>query len=205
MKSILNPREVCYTCYRPISSCMCEVIHPVDTKTQFIILMHPKEFKHTKNGTGHFTHLSLTNSKLFVGLDFTQHTQINEILDHPNNLCYVLYPSQKSINLNTEHIGDGDKNIVLFLIDSTWPCSRAMLRASSNIDALQKVSFTHTKVSGFGFKEQPKAYCLSTMESTLCVLELLHTQGTECIKESDLEHFLKPFHSMVEYQLSCKL
>jgi DTW domain-containing protein YfiP len=167
--------------------------------------MHPKEFKHTKNGTGHFTHLSLINSKLFVGLDFSQHTQINEILGNPNNLCFVLYPSKESINLNTQRIEHEDKNIVIFLIDSTWPCSRAMLKASPNIDSLNKVSFTHTKVSGFKFKEQPKAYCLSTMESTLCVLELLHLQGTEAIKKSQLEDFLTPFHQMVTYQLNCKL
>jgi DTW domain-containing protein YfiP len=163
--------------------------------------MHPKEFRKTKNGTGHFTNLSLKNCEIFVGIDFTKHKEINKIIDNPNNNCFVLYPSEHSINLNEENIGSDSKNTVLFLIDSTWPCSRAMLSASTNIDALQKVSFTHTKSSAFIFKEQPKAYCLSTMESTLCVLELLNQHKIENISTSKLKHFLKPFNKMVAYQL----
>lgn len=184
---------------------MCAYIIPLETKTRFIILMHPKEFRKTKNGTGHFTHLSLKNSEIYVGIDFSEHRKINEILQNPKNNCFVLYPSKNSINLNEETIGTQDKNTVLFLIDSTWPCSRAMLKASPNIDALQKISFTHTKSSEFIFKEQPKEYCLSTMESTLCVLELLKHHQIENIPQTKFKNFLKPFTKMVEYQLSCNL
>jgi len=196
-------RTVCYHCYRPQTSCMCAHINAIETKTKFVILMHPKEFRKTKNGTGHFTHLSLTNSEMHVGVDFSQNKKINEIIN--NHTCYVLYPSSTSIKLNEQSISKEGKDIVLFLIDSTWPCSRAMLRASPNIDALQKVSFTHTKSSTFIFKEQPQDYCLSTMESTLCVLELLNKHQLENIETKSLENFLSPFHKMVEYQLSCNL
>jgi DTW domain-containing protein YfiP len=167
--------------------------------------MHPKEFRKTKNGTGHFTNLSLKNCEIFVGIDFSEHTEINKIIEHTNNNCFVLYPSEKSINLNEENIEASGKNTVLFLIDSTWPCSRAILSASPNIDALKKVSFTHTKSSAFIFKEQPQAYCLSTMESTLCVLELLNYHKVENISTDKLKHFLTPFHKMVNYQISCNL
>jgi len=196
-------RTVCYKCFRPQSSCMCQHIESIETETRFIILMHPKEFKRTKNGTGHFTHLSLVNSEIHIAVDFSKHTAINKIIDDPSNVCYVLYPHEKSINLNVEPIGQGTKQRVIFLIDSTWPCSRAILTASPNIDALQKVSFTHTEVSGFTFKQQPKEYCLSTMESTLCVLKLLNEHEVEKIAPQKLEGFLKPFEKMVEYQLSC--
>ena len=201
-----HARSICYQCFRPKSSCIYPYITPIKTKTRFVILMHPKEFRKTKNGTGHFTNLSLTNCELRVGIDFTKDKAINEILSDSNNACYVLYPSEQSINLNeesfTHHI---DKNIVLFLIDATWPCSRAMLTASPNLNALAKVSFTHNQSSGFIFKEQPKAYCLSTMESTLCVLELLNQHKVENIPQSQLKSFLKPFEKMVEYQLSCNI
>jgi DTW domain-containing protein YfiP len=167
--------------------------------------MHPKEFRKTKNGTGHFTHLSLTNSEIYVGIDFTNDAKINELITNEKNACYVLYPSDTSINLNKENIGEKKKNTILFLIDSTWPCSRAILRASPNLDRLAKVSFTHTKNSSFTFKEQPNAYCLSTMESTLCVLELLKQHNHETLETKHLENFLAPFKKMVEYQLSCNL
>jgi len=184
---------------------MCSYITPIETKTRFIILMHPKEFRKTKNGTGHFTNRSLTNCEIHVGIDFTKDKAINKILGDSSNACYVLYPSKQSINLNEQSIEQSDKTIVLFLIDATWPCSRAMLTASPNLDALTKISFTHSKSSGFVFKEQPKEYCLSTIESTLCVLELLNQYRIENLSQSQLKGFLKPFEKMVEYQLSCNL
>jgi len=166
--------------------------------------MHPKEFKKTKNGTGHFTNLSLDNCEIHVGVDFSQNDAINAIIDNPENTCYVLYPSEKSINLNESTIGNKDKNTVLFLIDSTWPCSRSILAHSPNIASLAKVSFTHTKVSGFTFKQQPQDYCLSTMESTLCVLELLNQHQLETLEQKSLDTFLLPFEKMVSYQMSCE-
>jgi DTW domain-containing protein YfiP len=164
--------------------------------------MHPKEFRRTKNGTGHFTNLSLSNCEIHMGVDFSKNRVINEIIDNPKNACYVLYPALNSINLNKQNIKKNHKNSVIFLIDSTWPCSRKILASSPNIDNLQKVSFTHSKISAFKFKEQPQEYCLSTMESTLCVLELLNESGTESIDSKKLANFLLPFEKMVEYQLS---
>jgi DTW domain-containing protein YfiP len=177
---------------------MCGFIKSRKTNTRFVILMHPKEFRKTKNGTGHFTNLSLKNCELHVGVDFTQYKVINNILNDPKNHCYVLYPSKNSINLNSQKIGSPQKQTVIFLIDSTWPCSRAMLKQSPNINTLEKVSFTHSKSSAFKFKEQPNEYCLSTMESTLCLLELLNEHKLE---ELELEDFLLPFEKMVEYQV----
>lgn len=109
MDNITHIRQRCYTCYRPQTSCMCKYINPIDTNTQFIILMHPKEFKKTKNGTGHFTHISLKNSKLFIGIDFTNHKEINSIINNKQNNCFVLYPHQNSIKLNNQTIQQNNK------------------------------------------------------------------------------------------------
>lgn len=196
-------RSICYSCYRPQTSCMCAYITPIETKTRFVLLMHPKEFRKTKNGTGHFTNLSLENCEIHVGVNFSKNDAVNAIIDDPNNNCYVIYPSQTSINLNESTIGSEDQNTVLFLIDSTWPCSRSILSHSPNVASLEKVSFTHTKVSGFTFKQQPKDYCLSTIESTFCVLELLNQHRLEALTQKNLEGFLLPFEKMVSYQLSC--
>ena len=102
-------RTLCYECYRPKTSCMCSFITAIKTDTRFVILMHPKEFRKTKNGTGHFTNLSLTQCELHVGIDFTEHTAINAIINDPSNLCYTLYPHENSINLNEASIGEAKK------------------------------------------------------------------------------------------------
>ena len=200
-----NPslREKCYTCFRPKSSCMCEYIKPISTKTKFIILMHTHEFKKIKNGTGHFTHLSLENSELYVGVEFANHKAVNALIDDENNNCYVLYPSQESLVLNTRPFPKIGKQNIVFLIDSTWHNATKLLRDSPNVQNLPKVSFEHTKNSEFKIKEQPMDLCLSTIESTLCVLELLTLNGDEGLSSSELDGFLEPFRKMVEYQLKC--
>lgn len=196
-------RTTCYSCYRPMSLCLCSTVKPILTNTKFVILMHPKEFKKTKNGTGHLTHLSLPNSELFVEVDFTCHTAVNAIIENNENLCYVLYPGKESLPLNAQKIETLGKQLVIFIIDGTWPCSVKMLRLSRNLQSLPKLSFTHTKSSQFQIKEQPKDFCLSTIESTLTILELLNSHKLETIEKEGFECFLDPFLAMVEYQIQC--
>jgi DTW domain-containing protein YfiP len=194
-------REICYKCYRPKSSCICEfIVDPIKTQTKFVILMHPKEFRKTKNGTGHMTNNSLQNCELHIGIDFTNHKRVNELLNDKNYEPYVLYPDINSIKLNTQKLPSEKKSLV-FIIDSTWPCSKKMLRLSTNLQNLKKISFEHDKSSQFKIKTQPNQYCLSTIESTLCVLEQLNFQNTETITSKSLENFLIPFEKMVNYQV----
>ncbi|MCK9454093.1 MAG: tRNA-uridine aminocarboxypropyltransferase [Sulfurimonas sp.] len=205
MQTLYGDRERCYSCYRPKSSCMCKHVHEVETRTKFVILMHPKEFKKVKNGTGHLTHLSLKNSKLFVGIDFTNHNEINSIIK--TSQSYILYPSKDAINISKENLQNGSldvkKDIAIFIIDSTWACSLKMLKESKNLHTLKHISFDNKKLSEFKIKEQPREYCLSTIESTLSVLELLHRDKIENLSKNDFERFLNPFYKMVEYQMEC--
>ena len=197
MKINFVDREKCYKCYRPVSSCMCEHVHNVKTKTKFIVLMHPKEFKKVKNGTGHLTHLALQNSELFVGIDFTNHKKINEIIKEYDS--FVLYPSKDALNISHTNPHE-KKDMAVFIIDSTWACSMKMLRESKNLKALRHISFDSTKLSQFKIKQQPAEYCLSTIESTLSVLELLNMHNIENLNKDDLNKFLNPFEKMIEYQ-----
>ena len=196
-------REICYKCYRPKSSCICEfIVDPIKTQTKFVILMHPKEFRKTKNGTGHMTNNSLQNCELHIGIDFTNHKRVNELLNDKNYEPYVLYPDINSIKLNTQKL-PSEKKALVFIIDSTWPCSKKMLRLSTNLQNLKKISFEHDKSSQFKIKTQPNQYCLSTIESTLCVLEQLNNHNIENISSKSLEKFLTPFEEMVKYQVKC--
>ena len=200
---IKNQREICYKCYRPKTSCICEhLINPISTNTKFVILMHPKEFRKTKNGTGHMTNNSLENCELYVGIDFTNHKRVNELLNNKTYEAFILYPDVNSIKLNTQKLPN-EKKALIFIIDSTWPCSKKILRLSTNLHNLRKVSFEHDKSSQFKIKTQPNQYCLSTIESTLCLLEQLNLQNIENIPSKSLENFLKPFEQMVDYQVKC--
>jgi len=199
---MINIREYCYDCNRAKESCVCAFIKPFYTNTKFIFLMHPKEYKKTKNNTGKITHQSLLNSKIFVGIDFSHNKEINSIINDSQNACFILYPGSDSINLNKNTL-DNKKQKVIFLIDSTWACSKKMLRVSKNLHSLKKISFDHDKSSQFKIKTQPNKHCLSTIESTLCVIEELNKKDVENIEDKYLEEFLNPFSKMVDYQIDC--
>jgi len=141
-----------------------------------------------------------------MGIDFSDNARINEIIEAYES--FILYPSSHAINLSHQnplaetslHV---KKPMAIFLIDSTWACSLKMMRESKNLHALAHISFDSTKRSEFKIKEQPLEYCLSTIESTLTVLELLSQWQIETIKHEQLEAFLTPFHAMIHYQLVC--
>jgi len=199
MKTIYGDREKCYKCYRPTSSCMCEYIEAFDTDTKFVILMHPKEFKKVKNNTGHFTRQSLKNSELFVGVDFSNHRRINEIIS--SHQSFILFPSSDAINLTKENPKDTtSKKMAIFLIDSTWACTTKMFTQSKNLQKLKHLSFDTSRVSQYQIKQQPQENYLSTIESTLVVLELLNNLKIESIERNNLSNFLNPFINMIKYQ-----
>jgi DTW domain-containing protein YfiP len=166
--------------------------------------MHPKEFKKVKNNTGFFTHQSLSNSELFIGIDFTNNSRINEIIE--THESFILFPSKDAINLtkqNPERLFTNSKSMAIFLMDSTWACTNKMFQESKNLQKLQHMSFESSRTSEYKIKEQPQANYLSTIESTLEVLELLNFWHVEKIEQESLDMFLNPFHKMVEYQLEC--
>lgn len=187
---------------RPVSTCICEHIAPIQTRTHFVILMHPKEYKKQKNGTGHMTQLQLENSEIIVGVDFTHNDRVNEILNQENSSSFLLYPGKGSFNLSVR--SSSEKNSFmgnapnLFILDGTWPCARKMLKLSLNLQQLQRVSFDNTIKSKFIIKQQPEALCLSTIESVHTVLNLLQDGNFE---DCENTKFLVPFEKMIEYQL----
>ena len=198
MKTYYGDREKCYNCFRPKSSCMCGYISAIPTETKFVLLMHPKEFKKVKNNTGFFTHLSLSNSEVFIGIDFSNHTQINEIIK--THESYILFPSDDAVNLTTHNPKESPKKLAIFIIDSTWACAKKIFIQSSNLNQLRHLSFSTTKKSNYKIKEQPHENYLSTIESTLVVLELLNKWQIEKISFKSLDNFLNPFEEMIKYQ-----
>ncbi len=177
---------------------MCKHFEKIQTQTKFVILMHPKEFKKVKNNTGHFTHMSLPNSELFMGIDFSNHRRINEII--ATHESYILFPSTNAINLTNTNPQTSEKPLAIFLIDSTWACTKKMFTLSSNLNKLQHMSFTTSRTSAYEIKVQPEEAYLSTIESTLVVLEALSEHRIENIKDAQLQNFLNPFLEMIKYQ-----
>lgn len=189
---------------RPSCSCICKHINPIHTKTRFVILMHPKEYKKEKNGTGHMTKLQLENSEIIVGVDFSNNKRVNEILSQGKGSSFLLYPGKDNFNLSTRGSSETSSlmgaNPHIFILDGTWPCARKMLKLSKNLQKLKRVSFDNKIKSKFIIKQQPASLCLGTIESVYTVLNLLNDAGVE---QCETKGFLTPFEKMIAYQVEC--
>jgi len=90
--------------------------------------------------------------------------------------------------------------MAIFIVDSTWACTKKIFLQSKNLQTLKHLSFKTDVVSQYEIKQQPQENYLSTIESTLVVLDLLKRLDIENIHQNSLDDFLDPFLYMIKYQ-----
>lgn len=192
----------CYRCGVRVTTCVCPDITPLKTRMKLVLLMHPKEFKKQRLGTGRMTHASLSESEIIMGVDFSADARVNALIADEGNFCTVLWPGDNAIpwdgneNLTAQL---GDRRLVVFLLDGTWNCARKMYRLSPNLQALGKLALAPTKPSAFVIKQQPDVRCLSTIEATQLLFETLEGAGLE--DAQDWPSLMRPFLKMNEQQI----
>ena len=89
--------ERCFKCFKPKSVCLCKYGKNLDTGIKFVFLMHPKEFRRQRTGTGYLSHLCLKDSEVIVGLDFLQNKRLSQLLANPQYFPVLMYPGQDAI------------------------------------------------------------------------------------------------------------
>jgi len=202
-------RVMCYKCFWPQSACWCGSITPMPTRTKFVILMHPDEFKRVKANTGRLTHICLADSELHIGIGFDQHEAVQALINDPQNYPVLLYPGRDAVNLSETQQGDAQlatfnaqltqRRLLVFLLDATWRLVRPMLRTSLSLQRLPKIMFSGATPSRYIIKRQPEPGCLSTLEATHELLVALDRAG--------LDHYALPdqllglFQRMQDYQI----
>lgn len=197
--------EMCWRCWRPKSNCLCPWIKEADTGITFVILMHPKEAYHQRTGTGRLAALSLKDSQIIIGIDFTENGKLNALLSDPAYYPVLLYPGKDAITANDpdlrEHLAGG-RRLLVIVVDATWLLAKKMVRLSRNLHALPKISFTRGYRSEFTFKREPKPDYISTIES--CYYLVKELQEVHLAKECDVEPMMQVFRRMVSVQLACE-
>jgi DTW domain-containing protein YfiP len=171
-----------------------------ETENRFLILIHPKEYKEQRTGTGHMTKKSLTRCDLAMGIDFTSDPVVNRFLADTHYSPVLLYPGRNTLKVSDLAQGLGPRKPWRFiLVDGTWAWAKKMLRLSTNLHALPKLSFSGSYRSRFEFKRQPLPECLSTMETVFYLIRELEQAGLEKADPS-MDGFLRPFEAMIQCQ-----
>jgi len=174
------------------------------TRTRFVFLMHPKEYKEEKAGTGRLTHLCLPNSELRMGKGFDGDEDVQALLNDPQNHCVLLYPGKDARNLTKGEFSTPDlagRRLVVFLLDATWSGARKMLRLSPSLQRLPRIMFTPTAPSRYIIKQQPQEGCLSTLEAVHELLLVLERNGLDRYEQP--AQLLGIFERMQRFQMEC--
>jgi DTW domain-containing protein YfiP len=167
--------------------------------------MHPKEAYKQKTGTGRLASLSLFESEIIIGVDFTHNKRFNALInaegDYDNFYPVVLYPSSSAFYTDTPAFRSAieKKKLIVILIDATWPLAKKIMRINPILMTLPTISFRNPYLSQFQFKTQPSPSCLSTIESTYYLIEEFKTSGiiNSGVDQSGL---LTIFNQMVRFQ-----
>jgi DTW domain-containing protein YfiP len=176
------------------------------TSTRFLFLMHPKEYKQEKAGTGRLTHLCLSNSSLHMAAGVGDADAVSEILSDERYHPVLLYPGREALNLSENGgagpaLETGAKTLLVVILDATWSGARKMLRISPALTRLPRIMFTPKEPSRYVIKQQPHEGCLSTLEATHELLGVLEERGLD--HYPDPAQLLSVFKRMQDYQIQC--
>ena len=162
----------------------------VDSRTRVVFLQHPRE-RRVAIGTARMAHLALPNSELHVGVDFTGHSRLEQLAEHPERVA-VLFPGEEAVPM--ERMRERPPE-TLIVVDGTWPLARKVVKTNPLLAALPRIGFVPRRPSNYRIRSEPADHCVSTIEAVVEVLGAL---------EGGQERFdtlLHAFDFMVDTQL----
>ena len=176
-------RDLCLQCQRPTKACICAFICKIDNKTPVLVLQHPSEVKQSK-GTVALLQRSLNACQVIVGEDFSENSEVNNILAKHHAL--LLYPSEQAKelslvigNLKQKHAEiKHHKPLLLIILDGTWKKAYRMYMLSKNLQPLISVCLPDYLANNgqYLIRKVAKKNALSSLEATCYALALLEDE-----------------------------
>ena len=199
---IRDMSERCYKCFKPANSCLCRFTKELNTGIKFVFLMHPKEAKRQRTGTGNLAHICLKDSEILVGLDFSKNTRLQELLNDEHYFPVMMYPGEDAWTAGKEGFAEvlSGRTLLVLILDATWFCSRKMIEHNPFLLELPRVSFSGEYRSIFTFKHEPKPEYISTIES--CYYFIKEMQAAGMVEKSlEPEPLMTVFKERISLQL----
>jgi len=194
-KASILGRPTCYRCFRPEAHCVCSLISPFYAHVNTLILQHPNERKKYYS-TAKLLVSAIENSRVLRGVEFCS-TQLEELL--AGQECYLLYPSATASDCS--EVSLSTKNTVI-VIDGTWREAGKIIFRNSFLKELPQLSFKRQLQSQYHIRKQPKAGCLSTIESVAHLLVNNAAVSGEQKRLDDYQRLFSGFNQMISQQLS---
>ena len=193
-------RTRCAICLRASASCICRWMAPVAHTVDVLILQHPLEV-HNAKGSARLLHLSLPNSQLLTGEQFTPDRLAALLAGKHNVLLYPDTPGDRSLGIAPPPTLDpaillDPAQLRLVVLDGTWRKSRKMLYQNSLLQQLPRLPLRDMPASHYLIRKAHAPDQLSTLEATCYALMQL---------EQDVPRFvplIAAFDGFVAQQLS---
>ncbi len=175
--------------------------------------MHPKEAKHQRTGTGRLSHISLKDSEIIVGLDFSNNERFLNLLSDDNFFPVLMYPGKDAWTAKKEGFAKivGNKKLLVIIIDATWFCSRKIIEHNPFLLKLPKVSFFGEYRSIYTFKREPRPEYISTIETCYYFIKELQSivqdeslSNSIVNKNANPEPLMNVFKKMIKDQLQAE-
>ena len=196
--------ERCFKCFKPKSVCLCKYGKELDTGMKFVFLMHPKEFRRQRTGTGYLSHLCLKDSEVIVGLDFSKNQRFQQLMADPQYFPVLMYPGPDAITPGSiiQKISP-QKKLLLIILDATWFCAKKMIEHNQFLLELPRLSFEGSYHSIFTFKREPSPEYISTIECCYYIIKELQAAAF-VDKALDPEPLMNIFKAMIKLQLTAE-
>ncbi len=193
LTSVSEARPTCYGCLRPLRHCLCRLVRPFEAHVNFLILQHPNERKKYCSTTK-IVMKAVRNARMMRGVVFNPETILRAVQGQE---VFLLYPGKDSVDCASVEL---DRSKTVIVVDGTWDEAQKIIYRNPFLRRFPKLSFSSAPLSNYHIRRQPKAHCLSTLESISYLLKR-SGRGREGGCDSS-DSLLEAFEKMVEQQLA---
>lgn len=167
--------------------------------------MHPKEAKKNRTGTGRISHISLKDSEILMGIDFSENKRLQTLLSDPKYFPMMMFPGNEAWTAKKPGFKEaiGDRIPLAIILDSTWWCAKKMIQANPFLLELPRLSFYGDYRSIYTFKKEPEPECISTVESCYYLIKEMQDNGITD-KNVNPEAMMDAFKEMIRFQLQAE-
>lgn len=166
-------RPTCPQCARPLRTCLCRWVTPVDNGVEVLILQHPLEVGQAK-GSAVLLQRSLLNSRLSTGEQFDA-AELDTLLHAGGRTCVLLYPDdpEAAHSVDKPAVPAEAGRLRLVVLDGTWRKSRKLLHLNPALQRLPRLALAEPPPSQYTIRKAHRPDQLSTLEATCLALAQL--------------------------------